>query len=246
MGLLDGIRSYFRENEQTLSEQAAELDRQRRGNQFGNLPEEMEEMPPEDVADEFARMEQQTRLEFIQNGHISREKWTEMITMIKSNPKQQSFWGFDGSQVNIQDDVAVCECHEEVTRTWTVSKGTQKTIGQTQGTSETSKTEAGVKMGGSGAAGVPGVGNINATGEVSAKKGWTQGETHQDITQASDTMNRTQTIHSCRVESTDSTLSRQAFLQTGNVYIGQQYDKTETENDLIDDWEMDVEPSVFG
>ncbi|MFC6964973.1 hypothetical protein ACFQJ8_26205 [Halocatena marina] len=154
MGFLDEIRSYFRNDEPTPTEQAAELNRQRREDQFGDLPNEIEEMPPEDVADTFARMQQDDRLAFVRNRSISKEKWDEMMSMIESNSKQQDFWGIDDSQTEIQDGVSVCICHEEEVQTWTETRGTQKTIGQTQGTSKTSKTEAGSKVSGSGGVGI--------------------------------------------------------------------------------------------
>lgn len=243
MGLLDGIKSYLPEgeDEQTQSEQAAELTRQRKGNQFDDLPEEIEEMSLEDVADEFARMEQQQRLEFVQSGYISQEKWKDLMKMIENNPKQRDFWGLDGSQINIKDGVEVCACHEEVTQTLTVTKENQETMGQTQGTTETSKTEAGGKVSGSGGAGIPGVGNVKTTSEASIKKGRTQGETQQEMAQVTGTESVTKSFHSCRIETTNSTLSRRAFLKTGDVFIRRSYNKTESENNLIDDWEIDAD-----
>ncbi|UPM43574.1 hypothetical protein [Halocatena salina] len=86
MGLLDRVKSYFREEEQTT-----ELNRQHRGDQFGDLPEEIEEMPPEDVADKFVRMQQQTRLDFIQSRYISHSKWKEVMNLIENDPKQRVF-----------------------------------------------------------------------------------------------------------------------------------------------------------
>ncbi|MFC7193095.1 hypothetical protein [Halocatena marina] len=241
MGFLDEIRSYFRNDEPTPTEQAAELNRQRREDQFGDLPNEIEEMPPEDVADTFARMQQDDRLAFVRNRSISKEKWDEMMSMIESNSKQQDFWGIDDSQTEIQDGVSVCICHEEEVQTWTETRGTQKTIGQTQGTSKTSKTEAGSKVSGSGGVGIPGVGSIDATGEVSTKKGRTQGQSQQEMAQATDTTSATKKFKSCQVKPTNSTVSRRGFLQVGNFHIGRQRNKTNSNNALIDNWETDVE-----
>lgn len=243
MGLLDEVRSYFQESEQepTQSERTETLSRQRKGDQFGDLPEEIETMPPEEVADTFARMQQQNRLAFIQSGYISQEKWNEMMTIIEDSSKQRDFWGLDGTQINIKDGIEVCACHEEVTQTTTVTKENQETIGQTEGTSESSKTEIGSKTGGSGEVGVLGVGNVKMTGEISAKKGRTQGETQQKMAQATGAESVTQSFHSCRIEPTDSTLSRRGFLKMGNIFARGNYDKKECKNNLIDDWEMDAE-----
>lgn len=126
MGLLDGVKSYFRDDEQTLTEQTAELDRQRRGNQFGDLPEEIEEMPPEDVADEFARMEQETRLSFVRRRNISQDKWNEMWSMIQNDAKQREFWGIDGTQTVFREEIEVCACHEEGLSPLTETRGSRR------------------------------------------------------------------------------------------------------------------------
>ncbi|WP_248910532.1 hypothetical protein [Halocatena marina] len=241
MDLLDEIRSYFRDDEPTLTEQAAELDRQRRGDQFGDLPDEIEEMPPEDIADTFARMEQQTRFLFVRNGNISEEKWREMRSVIENDLKQQNFWGLDVPQTDFKQGTEVCRCHEEGLQAQTETLESQETIGQTQGSSKTSQTEVGSKVGGGGGVSVPGVGTIDTTGEVSTKAGRTRGETQQETVQATGTVSRTQTFYSCRVEPTDATVSRRAFLRMGDFHIRKTYNKTDSNNALVDDWEMDVE-----
>lgn len=241
MGFLDEVRSYFRDDDPPLAEQAEELDPQRREDQFGDLPNEIEEMSPEDVANTFARMEQQTRLSFVRNNNISEEKWREMRSSIENNTKQQNFWGIDSKQTIFKQGVEVCACHEEGLQAQTETRGVQKTIGQMEGSSKASKTEVGGKVGGSGGVGVPGVGTVDTTSEVSGKKGRARGETQQEMAQSTDSMSRTQTFYSCRVEPTDATVSRRAFLRIGQFHIRKTYDKTESDNSLIDGWGMDAD-----
>lgn len=241
MGLLDVAKSYFRDHESTQSEQSEALTRQRRIDQFGDLPDEIEDMPPEEVANEFAQMGQDNRLFFVRNVLVSQDKWNEMMSVVENSPKQQAYWGLDGEKTEMQDGTRVCECYHIEVNTWSETRGSQEMMGQTQGTSETSKTEIGNKTGGSGEVGLPGVGTVKATEEVSAKKGWTRGQIQQEMTQSTDTRTTTKKFHACNVEPTNSTLSRRAFIRAGSLHLGRTHDRTESNTDPIDDWEMDAE-----